>query len=78
MLQLADEAGLNVSVVHRAERRGTAKLATWEKLFRGLGYRLEFEVLEWSEEVGGLLSEEAERRRERRLEGMCAGKRRYY
>lgn len=78
MLQLADESKVNVSVVHRAENFGNGKIATWEKLFRGLGYRLEFDVTEWSEEAEGLLSEEADRRRQRRLEGLCAGKRRFY
>ncbi|MCX5794290.1 MAG: helix-turn-helix transcriptional regulator [Elusimicrobia bacterium] len=31
--QLADQAGVNASVVHRAERGEDAKLSTWGKLF---------------------------------------------
>ena len=65
-LQLADQAGVNPSVVHRAERGGDAKLSTWDKLFEGLGYYLEFDAMESSEEAADLLEEEAEARRERR------------
>ena len=77
-LQLADQAGVNASVVNRAERGKNARLATWEKLFEGLGYRLLIEAAELSEESGELLIEEAERRRENRRHGLCAGKRRFY
>lgn len=69
-LQLADEAGVNVSVVHRAERGGDAKLSTWIKLFEGLGWYLLLDSTEQSEEASGVLSEEHERRCERRLEGL--------
>ncbi len=75
--QLADEAGVNPSVAARAERGADAKLATWAKLFEGLGYRLEWSVIELAEEIPDLLSEEAERRRERREEGLRAGKWRF-
>jgi len=77
-LQLADQAGVNPSVVNRAERGEDARLSTWAKLFEGLGYRLLFDATELCEEAGDLLSEEAEQRRERRREGLCAGKRRFY
>jgi transcriptional regulator with XRE-family HTH domain len=77
-LQLADEAGVNASVVLRAERGGDAKLSTWEKLFDGLGYAVRFEVQEQCEEAGDLLAEEAYRRESARREGLCAGKRRFY
>jgi len=77
-LQLADEAGVRASVVRRAELGGDAKLSTWEKIFDGLGYTLVLSVEEQCEEAGDLLGEEAERRRERRWEGLCAGKRRFY
>jgi len=40
--QLADWAGVNVSVVSRAEKGEDAQLSTWDKLFRGLGELLEF------------------------------------
>lgn len=70
-LQLADEAGVNSSVVHRAERGGDAKLSTWHKLFTGLGYELRVEMTELSEEVGDLLAEEAERRHQNQLEGLA-------
>ena len=76
-LQLADQAGVDASVVNRAERGKNAKLATWEKLFDGLGYRLLIEATELAEETGELLIEEADRRRENRRQGLCAGKRRY-
>jgi transcriptional regulator with XRE-family HTH domain len=67
-LQLADNAGVNHSVVKRAEAGGDAKLSTWIKLFEGLGYFLRFETLEQSEEASELLSDEAEARRERRID----------
>ena len=73
-LQLADEAGVKASVVHRAERGMDARLSTWIKLFDGLGYRLLFETTETCEEAGALLAEEAERRKERRLAGLLASK----
>ena len=69
-LQLADFAGVNRSVVHRAARGGDAKLATWEKLFWGVGHDLEFDTIECSEEEDGLQREECERRRQRRLAGL--------
>lgn len=65
-LQLADQAGVNPSVVHRAECGENAKLSTWDRLFKGLGYRLEFDVLETCEEAAELISDEAEARQERR------------
>ncbi len=76
-LQLADQAGVDASVVNRAERGENAKLATWEKLFEGLGYRLLIEATELAEESGELLIEESDRRRENRRQGLCAGKRRF-
>ena len=76
--QLADEAGVNASVVSRAESGKDAKLSTWDKLFEGLGYRLLWNATELCEEAAELLGDESERRRERRREGLCAGKRRFY
>ena len=73
-LQLADEAGLDASVVNRAERGENAKLATWEKLFDGLGYRLLIDATELSEESGELLSEDAVRRRENQRLGLLGYK----
>lgn len=70
--QLADQAGVNVSVVNRAERGMDARLSTWEKLFAGLGYYLHLETMEMSEEAADLLAEEAELRRERRRGGLFA------
>ena len=58
-LQLADQAGVNPSVVNRAERGRDAKLSTWEKLFEGLGHRLVIDVPELCEEAQDLLVEEA-------------------
>lgn len=66
-LQLADQAGVHASVVHRAERGSNARLSTWSALFDGLGYRLTFDVQELCEEEGDLLSAEAAARQERRL-----------
>ncbi|MFA6317014.1 MAG: helix-turn-helix transcriptional regulator [Elusimicrobiota bacterium] len=76
--QLADDAGVDASVVHRAERGGNAKLGTWGKLFEGLGYLLLFETTELAEETSDILTEEHDRRLERRAEGLCAGKRRFH
>jgi transcriptional regulator with XRE-family HTH domain len=76
--QLADEAGVNPAQVNRVERGRDARLSTWARLFEGLGYRLTLETAELCEEAPELLAEEAERRRERRLEGLCTGKRRYW
>ncbi len=77
-LQLADHAGVDASVVNRAERGENAKRATWEKLFEGLGYRLLIDATELAEESEELLAEEADRRRENKRQGLCAGKRRFY
>jgi transcriptional regulator with XRE-family HTH domain len=68
--QLADTAGVNSSVVSRAERGENASTETWDKLFRGLGYLLVFDVQELAEECGDVLAEEAERRRQRREAGL--------
>ena len=68
--QLADEAGVDPSVVSRAEHGADAALSTWIKLYRGLGYLLVFDVQELAEEIPDLLLEEAARRRERRLMGL--------
>lgn len=69
---LADSAGVSSSVVSRAERGGKALLCTWEKLFNGLGERLEFDSTRDSEDAEGLLAQEREARRERRLQGLLA------
>jgi transcriptional regulator with XRE-family HTH domain len=76
-LQAADHAGVNASVVARAEAGSDAKLSTWDKLFAGLGYRLQLCAEEPAEEAGELLDEERERRLARRTAGLCAGKRRF-
>ena len=75
--QLADTAGVNHSVVGRAERGGDAKLSTWARLFEGLGYRLSWNAQELAEDIQDLLSEEADRRREKINEGLCTNKRRF-
>lgn len=74
---LADSLGLDHSVVSRVERGLDAQLTTWTKLFWGLGYEVRFEAEELGGETGECLAEEAERRRERRFEGLCTGKRRW-
>lgn len=76
--QLADGAGVAPSVVTRAEQGRDARLSTWGRLFDALGYFLLPEIQENSEEAGDLLQDEAERRERRRLDGLCAGKRRFY
>jgi len=76
--QLADEAGVDSSLVTRVERGQDARLSTWTKLFEGLGYRLILETEEMCEEAVDLLDEEAARRAQRRLDGLCTGKRRWY
>ncbi len=75
-LQLADSAGVNVSVAHRAERGLDCKLSTWNKLFSGLAYRLVIGAVD-DEEYADFLGDESERRRERREAGLCTGKRRW-
>ena len=75
--QLAHQAGVNPSVVSRAERGEDAKLSTWDRLFEGLGYHLLLDATELAEDIPDLLSAETDRRRERRLQGLCAGKRRF-
>lgn len=75
-LQLADSSGVNVSVVHRAERGLDCRLSTWNKLFSGLGYRLVMGAVD-DDEYADFLGDEADRRRERREAGLCAGKRRW-
>jgi transcriptional regulator with XRE-family HTH domain len=74
--QLADSAGTNVSQVSRTEAGRDAQISTLLRLYVGLGYRIQLELQETSEEVGELLSEESERRRERREAGLLMGKRR--
>ena len=69
MRVLADSAGVDASVVSRVERGQDAFLSTWEALFEGLGYRLELETTESSEEGPVLPVEESDARRERRREG---------
>jgi transcriptional regulator with XRE-family HTH domain len=73
--QLADEAGVNVSQISRVEAGRDAQLSSVLKIYRGLGYQVRFELQEISEEAGGLLSEEAWRRQERRADGLLMGKR---
>ena len=73
--QLADTAGLNVSQVSRAEAGRDARLSTFLKLYRGLGYDLNLEPREFCEEAGDLLAEEAQRRQDRREDGLLSGKR---
>jgi len=75
--QLADQTGVNPSVVSRAERGAVARLSTWDKLFAGLGYRIQIYAEELAEESGEILAEERERRLARRTDGLCAGKRRF-
>ena len=65
-LQLADHAGVNASVVHRAELGRDCRLSTWNKLFEGLGYRLLFDATEDCEEAEALLSVDAAARQARR------------
>lgn len=75
--QLADQTGVNPSVVSHAEKGRDARLSTWLKLFEGLGYDLRIETDEMCEEALDLIAEEADRRRRRRDEGLCTGKRRF-
>jgi len=73
MRVLAHEAGVNASVVSRVELGQDALLSTWEALFEGLGYSLEIEALESSEEGPEIPAEKSERRRERRRDGLDRG-----
>ena len=72
---LADSAGVNVSQVSRAEAGRDVQVSTLLRLYDGLGYRVRLELQEVSEEAAELLSEEAERRQDRRDDGLLMGKR---
>ena len=76
-LQLADAAGLTASAVNRVEAGSDARLSTWLRLFSALGVEPVFLPFPTCEEATDLLLEERHRRRERRLAGLCAGKRRF-
>jgi transcriptional regulator with XRE-family HTH domain len=69
MRVLADSLGLSHSLVHRAENGGDCHLSTWMKLFSALGCLIltDFALDDEEEE---LLTEETERRQERKLEGL--------
>lgn len=73
--QLADEAGVNVSQIGRAESGQDIRLSTLLKIGAGLGYQLEFVFQETCEEAGELLERESWRREERRDAGLIMGKR---
>lgn len=62
----------------RVEHGRDARFSTWAKLFAALGYRLRLDVTELCEESADLLSEETERRQERRLDGLCTARRRFW
>jgi hypothetical protein len=74
---LAEAADLNHSAVCRAERATDMRLSTWDRLFWGLGVRLEWRVQELDEGYPEALTEEGENRRERQLEGLRTGKWRF-
>jgi transcriptional regulator with XRE-family HTH domain len=73
--QLANEAGLNISQITRAERGRDIRLSTLLKIAAGLGYQMEFTFQEICEEAGELLERESWRREERRDAGLLMGKR---
>jgi transcriptional regulator with XRE-family HTH domain len=73
--QLADEAGLNISQISRAEAGRDIRLSTLLKICAGLGYCLDFDLQELSEEAGELPADESRRREERRDDGLLKGKR---
>jgi transcriptional regulator with XRE-family HTH domain len=75
--QLADDAGVNPSVVSRLEKGGEARLATLIKLYAGLGYTLVLLPRPQCEEAQDLLDEEADRRRQRRADGLASAKGRF-
>ena len=66
----ADSAGVEPSQVARVERGMDARLSTWLKLCRGLGYEFDLEPFEQCEEAGDLLTREKWRRLERRDMGL--------
>ncbi len=73
---LADEAGVDASVVRRAERGRDAQLSTWVRLFGALGFVLEIKHYE-IEDVADALEHETQRRKDRQDEGLCSGKWRF-
>lgn len=76
--QLAYHAGVNSSVVWRAERGKDAQLSTWKRLFEGLGYYILWDTTEIAEDITDVHREEKERRIDRRIAGLCTGKDRCY
>jgi transcriptional regulator with XRE-family HTH domain len=73
--QLADESGVNVSQISRAEAGRDVRLSTMLKIYAGLGYRVELELNEICEEATDLLIDECDRRKDRRHDGLLMGKR---
>lgn len=74
---LAEEAGVNVSQVSRAERGQDVRFSTLLKIYAGLGFLAEIELQEICEEAADLLIRKSWRRLERRLAGLERGKRWY-
>jgi hypothetical protein len=70
---IADAAGVNVSVVSRAERGQDCLLSTWKKLFDALGYRLQIKAVEYHSDATEMNTEESGERQGRRLQGLEAG-----
>lgn len=70
MRVLADEAGVNVSVVSRAERGGETMVSTWDKLFDALGHYLQVEVYETSEEWPDIMSIRSAEREARKRDAL--------
>jgi predicted transcriptional regulator len=78
---LGDYAGVNHSVIGRAERGGDARLSTWLKLFDALGCELTIGIAEQegAADAEDDLVQETDRRQQKCAEGLCAnGKRRFF
>jgi transcriptional regulator with XRE-family HTH domain len=72
---LADEAGVNVSQISRAERGQDVRFSTMLKIYAGLGYLVDLQLQETCEETEDLLQRETWRRLERCYAGLEMGKR---
>lgn len=73
---LADEAGLDHADVCRIESGADARLSTWKRLFRALGYDLTLVPASYAEETGDLLTEAKGARWRRQQDGLLWGRRR--
>ena len=66
---VAEEAGLDASVIRRAERGRDAKISTWIRIFDAMGIIVELTYYE-DEEAACMLDDKTFERQERRENGL--------